>query len=74
MPEVAVTGFNASKGTVWTVEDGRLARRPVSFGHRTQDSRLQIVAGLPDGAQVITEISAALQEGRSARTVAEAKR
>ncbi len=74
VPEVAVTGFDGSKGTVWTVEDGRLARRAVSFGHRTQDSRLQIVAGLPDGAQVVTEISAALQEGRSARTVAEAKR
>ena len=74
VPEVAVTGFNGSKGTVWTVEDGRLARRAVSFGHRTQDSRLQIIAGLPDNAQVVTEISAALQEGRSARTVAEAKR
>ncbi|NJO36005.1 MAG: hypothetical protein HC869_25965 [Rhodospirillales bacterium] len=74
VPEAAVTGFDGSRGTVWTVENGRLARRVVSFGHRTQDSRLQIVAGLSDGAQVVTEISAALQEGRSARTVAEAKR
>ena len=74
VPEAAVTGFDGSKGMVWTVKDGRLARRAVSFGHRTQDSRLQIVAGLPDGALVVSEISAALQEGRSARTVAEAKR
>ena len=74
VPEAAVTGFDGSKGTVWTVEGGRLARRAVSFGHRTQDSRLQIIAGLPDGALVVSEISAALQEGRSARTVAETKR
>ncbi len=74
VPEAAVTGFDGSKGTVWTVEDGRLARRAVSFGHRTEDSRLQIVAGLPDGALVVSEITSALQEGRSARTVAEAKR
>jgi HlyD family secretion protein len=74
VPEAAVTGFDGSKGTVWTVEDGRLARRTVSFGHRTEDSRLQIVGGLPDGALVVSEITSALQEGRSARTVAEAKR
>ena len=73
VPETAVTGFDGSRGTVWTVEGGRLARRVVSFGHRTQDSRLQIVAGLPDGALVVTEISAGLEEGRSARTLAEAK-
>ena len=73
VPEAAVTGFDGSKGTVWTVEGGRLARRAVSFGHRTQDSRLQIVAGLPYGASVVTETSAGLREGRSARAVAELK-
>jgi HlyD family secretion protein len=73
VPEAAVTGFDGSRGTVWTVEGRRLARRAVSFGHRTQDSRLQIVAGLPDGALVVSEVSAALQEGRSARTVAETR-
>ena len=74
VPESAVTGFDGRKGTVWTVEEGRLARRAVSFGHRTQDARLQIVGGLPDGALVVTEISATLQEGRSARALAETKR
>ena len=74
VPEIAVTGFDGRKGTVWTVEDGRLARRAVSFGHRTQDARLQIVGGLPDGAVVVAEIGATLQEGRSARTLAETKR
>lgn len=74
VPEVAVTGFDGSNGTVWTVEKGRLARRTVSFGYRTQDSRLEIISGLPDGVQVVTEISAALQEGRSVRTGAAAER
>ena len=50
-PSPALT---AARGTVWTVEDGRLARRLVSFGYRTEDSRLEIVAGLPDGALVVS--------------------
>ncbi len=77
VPEAAVSGFDAAKGTVWTVEDGRLKRRQVSFGYRTEDSRLQIVDGLPDGAAVVTDTAAAaaaLQEGRSARVAQEAKR
>ncbi|KAB2920751.1 MAG: efflux RND transporter periplasmic adaptor subunit [Hyphomicrobiaceae bacterium] len=74
VPEAAVSGFDGSRGTVWMVEDGRLKRRQVSFGYRTEDSRLQIVQGLPDGVAVVTDVTAALQEGRSARVVQEAKR
>jgi HlyD family secretion protein len=74
VPETAVAGYDGNKGTVWIVEDGRLARRAVNFGHRTQDSRLQIVSGLPDSAQVVTRINAGLQEGRAARAEVEGKR
>ncbi len=73
VPEAAVSGFDGTKGTVWTIEDGRLARRSVSFGHRTLDARLEIVAGLPNGADVVIEIHSALKEGRSARVQVEAK-
>lgn len=71
VPESAVSGYDGAKGTVWTVEDGRLKRRVVSFGHRTEDSRLEVRHGLPDGAAVVTELRASLQEGRAARATRE---
>ena len=49
VPEAAVKGFDGSKGQVWTVENGRLRRRIVSFRHRTEDARLELVDGLPAG-------------------------
>lgn len=67
VPEVAVRGFNGREGSVWTVEDGRLHQRLVRFRHRTEDSRLEIVGGLPEGARVATRIEAGFSEGRSAR-------
>jgi HlyD family secretion protein len=46
----------------------------VAFGHRTEDSRLEIRGGIPDGAAVVTEVSASLQEGRAARAIEEKER
>lgn len=67
VPEAAVHGYNGREGTVWTVEDGRLHRRLVKFRHRTEDSRLEIVGGVPDGARVVTRIDTAFRDGRSVR-------
>lgn len=67
LPETAVSGFDGTHGTVWTVEDGELNRRKVAFGSRTLDSRLEIVDGLPDGAHVVTVPRQGLREGRRAR-------
>jgi len=72
-PEAAVSAYDGSKGTVWTVEDGRMRRRVVSFGHRTEDARLEIKAGLPSDALVVTETDASFQEGRAARVVREGR-
>lgn len=69
VPEVAVDGFDHSTGTVWTVEGGELQRRRVDFGQRTLDSRLEIVAGLPDGARVLKALPDGLRPGRAARIV-----
>ena len=74
VPEAAVSGYDGSKGMVWSVESGRLKRRAVSFGHRTEDSRLEITNGLSEGAEVVTQVSASLQEGRAARAMREDKR
>jgi len=65
IPEAAVQGFNGREGRVWTVESGRLQRRLVKFRHRTQDAKLEIVEGLPQGARVVTRVQNGFREGRS---------
>ena len=69
VPESSVQGFDGREGRVWTVEQGRLQRRRVTFRHRTEDGRLEIVGGLPDGARVATKVGPSFKEGRSARAV-----
>lgn len=67
VPEAAVHGYDGRQGSVWTVEAGRLQRRLVKFRHRTEDARLELVDGLPQGARVVTQIEDGFREGRSAR-------
>ena len=67
VPETAVEGLDGTRGTVWTVEDGALHRRQVTFGERTLDARLDILAGLPRDARVVTALRPGLREGRAAR-------
>ena len=74
VPEAAVTGFDGARGKVWSVENGRLKRRLVSFGYRTEDSRLEVRDGLPQDADVVSLVSSSLQEGRRARAIREAAR
>ena len=69
VPEAAVHGYDGRKGRIWTVESGRLQQRVVKFRHRTEDSRLEIVEGLPEGARVVGRRDDALREGRYARIV-----
>lgn len=67
VPETAIEGFDGTNGTIWTVEDGELRQRAVTFGHRTLDSRLEIISGLPDGARVVSALRAGMREGRAAK-------
>jgi len=69
VPEAAVTDSDGTAGMVWTIEDGTLHRREVAFGHRTLDSRFEIVDGLPTGARVVTALHPGLREGRAARAL-----
>ncbi len=66
VPEAAVDGFDGYKGRIWGVRDGALHRYSITFGHRTADARLEIVEGLPEGAQAVIRTSAAMREGRRA--------
>ena len=69
VPAAAVHGYDGRQGTVWTVESGRLQRRLVKFRHRTEDARLEVVDGLPEGARIVAHLESGLRQGRSARII-----
>jgi len=67
VPEIAVRGFDGHRGRVWVVQNSRLAEVPLIFGHRTEDARVEVVSGLPDGARIVASPIRGLTEGRRAR-------
>lgn len=74
VPEAAIEGLGQGRGTVWTVEDGRLQQRAVTFGHRLLDGRYQIAGGLPDNALVVSRWRSGLRTGRAAEAVTESRK
>lgn len=70
VPEAAVHGFDGADGTVWTIEDGRLAQRRVRFAARTLDARLAITDALPAEVPVAIRVGPGFAVGRPARAVA----
>jgi HlyD family secretion protein len=52
------------QATAWTVEDGRLQQRRVTLGQRTLDGRVEIVSGVPEGAELVTGPTSGLAVGR----------
>ena len=51
VPEAAIVGLAQNRGTVWTIEDGRLQQHEVTLGHRLLDGRYEITGGVPAKAQ-----------------------
>lgn len=72
VPEVAVSRFDGHKGRVWIVEDGRLSQAELAFGLHSEDARLEVVDGLPEGAQVVASPVSGLEKGRRATMRGEA--
>ncbi|MGQ3671983.1 efflux RND transporter periplasmic adaptor subunit [Xanthobacter sp. TB0136] len=66
VPEVAITGFDGHRGTVWTVQDGRLARVQLTFGARDDRGRVEVAGGLPEGAAIVARPPKGGAEGRRA--------
>jgi HlyD family secretion protein len=66
----AVMNIKGRQATVWTVEDGRLRQRQVTLGHRTLDGRVEIVSGVPEGAELVDGPSKGLRAGRRATIAA----
>ncbi len=69
VPEAAVFGFDGVSGTVWTIEDGRLAQRRVRFAARLADARLAITDGLADAVAVVVRVGPGFAVGRAATSV-----
>jgi len=67
VPEAAIVGLGKSRGTVWTLEGGRLRQREVTLGHRLLDGRHEIVGGVPDNAKVVVQLRNGLRDGRAAK-------
>ena len=74
VPEAAIIGLTKSRGTVWTVTDGRLQQHDVTLGHRLLDGRYEISGGLPDKASVISLLRSGLRVGRAAKIGEEPRR
>lgn len=67
VPEAAIEGLGKNRGTVWTVENGRLQRREVTLGHRLLDGRYELTGGMADEAKLVTQLRGGLRIGRAAR-------
>lgn len=74
VPEVAIEGLGQGKGTIWTVEDGRLQKREVTLGHRLLDGRYEITGGLPNNAVAVNQLRSGLRLGRAVKITEEPSR
>ncbi|WP_158537327.1 efflux RND transporter periplasmic adaptor subunit [Humitalea rosea] len=70
LPEQALHGFDGAGGTVWTIEDGRLAQRRVTIAARLVDGRVAITDGLPEDVALVSQVGSRFAVGRAARAVA----
>jgi HlyD family secretion protein len=69
LPEQALHGFDGAAGTVWIIEDGRLARRRVTIAARLVDGRVAITDGLPDDVALVSQVGARFAVGRAVKAV-----
>ena len=67
VPEVAITGFDGHRGTVWTVQNGRLVRVQLTFGAHHDRGRVEAAGGLPERAAIVARPPKGVAEGRRAR-------
>ena len=70
----AVTNRSNDTGKVWTLEQGLLQQRDVTFAPELLDGRLPIIGGLPSDAQVVVSPRTGLAVGRTAHAAQELPR
>ena len=64
-PAAAIVRSGAS-ASVWIVENGRVARRPIQLG-RERDANVEVLSGLAGGESVVVDPPAALKDGARVR-------
>ncbi|MCA3573660.1 MAG: HlyD family efflux transporter periplasmic adaptor subunit [Aestuariivirga sp.] len=67
VPEMAISGFEGHRGRAWLVQDGRLTQAELTFGARDDRGRVEVTAGVPEGAFVVALPPKGADEGRLAR-------
>lgn len=65
VPIKFVEGYDSRSGTIWTLQNGRLARQRVQLGERLLDGRIRITSDVQ--GQVVADERTDLREGRAAR-------
>ncbi len=65
VPLKFVEGFDGRSGTIWTLQNGRLAKQRVTLGERLLDGLVQITSDVH--GQVVADERTDLHEGRAAR-------
>lgn len=70
VPQTAIDQFDGAAGIVWTVEDDVLRRRPVTFGRRSHDGRVEVTGGLSQTALLAAGPTTGFRDGRSVRVQA----
>jgi HlyD family secretion protein len=65
VPLKFVEGYDGRSGTIWTLQNSRLARQRLQFGERLLDGSIQIASDVQ--GQVVADDRTDLLEGRAAR-------
>ncbi|WP_291859945.1 efflux RND transporter periplasmic adaptor subunit [Bradyrhizobium sp.] len=65
VPLKFVQGYDGRSGTIWTLQNGRLARQRVQLGERLLDGSIQITSDVQ--GQIVADDRTDLREGRAAR-------
>ena len=65
----SLASIRGREATAWIVENGYLRTQGVTIGSRTLDGRIEIVGGVPDGAEVADEPAQTMKAGSRAKIV-----
>jgi HlyD family secretion protein len=65
----ALQAVKGREAMAWTLENGVLQQRKVTLGQRTIDGRIEIVGGVPEGADLVTGPQSGLKVGKRVKIV-----
>lgn len=67
VPETAIEEYDGTQGYIWTVQQNKLRRVAVKFGHKTLEGLLEITSRVDDETKVLSSLPNGLYEGRRAK-------